>query len=266
MASVKAENHVEEPVLGLALDGFGLGENNEAWGGELLSVDGASFTRLGHLRVMKQPGGDLAAQQPWRMGAAALFSMGRGREIASRYADFKGAEHLAMLMSKQLNAPETTSAGRLFDAACGLLGVKLEASFDGEAPMELERIAAASRQEADISVNDWVIREGERLVLDMRPLLERLTDMDVEEGALLFHKSFAAAILTWVKAAVQKTGLTQLALGGGCFFNQILYKDLCEGMMAMGLKPLCPVSLPAGDEGLALGQAYAAALMIESEG
>ena len=266
IAAVMAEHQMEGAVLGLALDGFGLGENNEAWGGELLSVEGAAFARQGHLRVMKQPGGDLAAQQPWRMGAAALFSMGRGNEIATRYADFKGAEHLSMLMARQLNAPETTSAGRLFDAACGLLGVMLEATFDGEAPMELERIASQSNYQPDVVSEDWVIKNGERLVLDMRPLLRKLCNAQTEEGAVLFHETFAAALLDWVQQAAQKTGIQEIVMSGGCFFNKILYKRLHDGMVRIGLKPYFPVTMQSGDTAIALGQAYAAAQAIESEG
>lgn len=263
IAAIMAENHIENPVIGLALDGFGLGENKESWGGELLSVDGASFTRLGNLRVLKQPGGDLASVQPWRMGAAALFSMGRGAEIETRYADFKGAEHLSMLMSRQLNAPDTTSAGRLFDAACGLLGVKLEAAFDGQAPMELEKIAAASAYQVDVNPQDWEIKEGERLVLDMRPLLKRLCDMKAEEGAVLFHETLAAALCDLVVRGAKKSGIKQIAMGGGCFFNKILSQRLYDGLTREGLQPAFPVDMSPGDPAIALGQAYAAALVVE---
>ncbi len=265
IAAIMAEHHLEGPVLGLALDGFGLGENKEAWGGELLRVEGASFERQGHLRVLKQPGGDLAARQPWRMGAAALFSMGRAQEIAERYADIKGAEHLSMLMARKLNAPETTSAGRLFDAACGLLGVKLEAAFEGEAPMALEALAAQSDFQPRLDSKDWEIKEGERLILDFRHLLGRLCDMESSEGAVLFHETLVCGLLDLVKKVSKKTGITQIAMGGGCFFNKILRDYLHRGMIEASLTPLFPVKMLAGDTAVALGQAYAAALMIEDE-
>lgn len=138
VAAVMAEHGIEGPVLGLALDGFGLGQEQQAWGGELLRVDREGFVRIGHLKELPQPGGDSAARQPWRMGAAALWTLGRGAEIASRYADQFGAAMLADMMDRKINSPMTSSAGRLFDAACGLLGVLPVAQFEGEAPMKLE--------------------------------------------------------------------------------------------------------------------------------
>lgn len=266
IAAVMAEHGIDEPVLGLALDGFGLGERNEAWGGELLRVDADGFCRLGHLRLLSQPGGDSAARQPWRMGAAALWAMGRGDEIASRYAVFAGAATLPMMMERGLNAPQTSSAGRLFDAACGLLHVKPVAAFEGEAPMELERIATESIRESRIDSGLWRIDSAsDSLILDCLPLLERLLSVEIEEGAVLFHDNLAAGLLDWTQEASRQTGIKKIAMAGGCFFNKRLRTALERGMMANGLIPLLPQQMLAGDTAIALGQAYAAALMIEKE-
>lgn len=257
VAAVMAEHGIDAPVLGLALDGFGLGEGNEAWGGELLRVDAHGFSRLGHLRTMPQPGGDIAARQPWRMGAAALFAMGRANEIATVYADHAGAAMLGDLMARQVNAPMTSSCGRLFDAACGLLKVLPVASFEGEAPMKLESMV----REVVVDPDGWRIDEA--MVLDMLPTLEMLIGMEVEQGANLFHGTLAAALLEWVKRAAAQTGITQVALCGGCFFNKVLRTQVSQGMMAEGITPLLPKQMLVGDMAIALGQAYAAALQME---
>ncbi len=262
IAAIMAENGIEEPVLGLALDGFGLGEGGQAWGGELLLVDRTGFRRLGHLRPLPQPGGDAAARQPWRMGAAALWAMGRSKEIPKRYEAFPRAAFLPAMMDKGLNAPLTTSAGRLFDAACGLLGVRLEAAFEGEAPMELERIAGESSRESRIDSRFWRI---DSMILDPLPLLEKLADMEMQEGAALFHDALAAALLDWSQKASAETGIKNVALGGGCFLNKRLRAALVQGMMRAGLTPLLPQKLPPGDKAIALGQAVAAAWKIEKE-
>ena len=178
-------------MLGLALVGFGLGPGSQSWGGELLRVDPGGYDRLGHLAPLSQPGGDVAAREPWRMGAAALHALGRGDEIATRFADRRGAPVIAQMLARGLNAPPTSSAGRLFDAACGLLGVKPVASFEGEAPMALE--AMVDRPAVD--PEGWALADG---VLDMRPLLDRLLGMEPEAGADLFHGTLAAALAAWV--------------------------------------------------------------------
>lgn len=265
-ASIMAEYGIEEPVLALTLDGFGLGERKESWGGELLRVDATGFTRLGHLRPLPQPGGDVAARQPWRMGAAALWALGRGDEIAQRYAAFSGAGTLAMMMERGLNAPLTSSAGRLFDAACGLLNVKPMAAFEGEAPVELERIATESSRESRIDPILWRIEsENGSFVLDMLPLLQKISEKNAESGAVLFHDVLTAALRDWVKKASEHTGIKKIVMGGGCFFNKRLRDVLVGALLADGLEPLLPKSLLPGDTAIALGQAYAAALVIDAE-
>lgn len=286
VATIMAEHGLNEPVLGLALDGFGLGPNNESWGGELLRVDACGHERLGHLRPLPQPGGDIAARQTWRMGAAALWAIGRGNEIAGRYREFPNAGVLASMMERGLNSPMTSSAGRLFDAACGLLGVKPVAAFEGEAPMALEGMVRETKVDPEgwkiISENDCGAPphpriksgagsspppQGERefacAQLDLRPLLAKLADCKAQEGAELFHGTLIEALADWAGKAAEITGIRKVALGGGCFYNKVLREELSQRMMAMNLTPLLPKLLPAGDPAISLGQAWAAAMMIE---
>lgn len=255
VAAVMAEHGIEEPTLGLALDGFGLGSNNEAWGGELLCVNRAGYRRLGHLAPLAQPGGDRAAREPWRMGAAALFSLNRGDEIATRYADIRGADVIARMLRQNINCPPTSSCGRLFDAACGLLGIKPFAAFEGEAPMELERVAT----DPEIDPAGWRLNNG---VLDLSPLLDRLTPSAREQGANLFHGTLAAAIVEWVAGAARATGIRTVALSGGCFLNRVLTNLLVAAMRRDGLMVLRPVRLKPGDSSVSLGQAWAVAMAV----
>lgn len=247
------------PVLGLALDGFGLGSDGGAWGGELLRVEGAGFARLGHLTPLAQPGGDAAARAPWRMAAAALQALGRGDDIPARFADQPQAAGVAQMLARGVNCPATSSAGRLFDAACGLLGVCPIADFEGQAPMALEALADAP----EVMPGGWRIAGG---VLDLMPLLDRLTGLEACAGANLFHGTFAAACADWVLRAAGETGLQTVALGGGVFFNRVLTGALCRRLRAAGLSVLCPALLSPGDAGLSFGQAIAAALQAEAAG
>jgi hydrogenase maturation protein HypF len=253
VAAVMAEHAVEEPVLGLALDGFGLGAGNEAWGGELLLVDRAGYRRLGHLRELRQPGGDKAAREPWRMAAAALYALGRGNEITARFNAIKGADMIGRMLEREVNCPPTSSCGRLFDAACGLLGVKPIAQFEGEAPMALEELV---RQPAS-DPSGWRLEDG---VLDMTPLLDGLTALSPEEGAELFHGTLAAAMTAWVRWAAEETGVRKVALCGGCFFNKVLSEGLIANLTGAGLTPLSAVRLSPGDPAISVGQAWAVAM------
>ena len=252
-AAVAAEYGHDGPVIGLSLDGFGLGPGNQSWGGELLYCAGAGYGRLGHLALLAQPGGDVAAREPWRMAGAVLHRLGRGAEIAGRWPDFPAAARLGMMLDKGLNAPPTSSAGRLFDAACGLLDIHPVAEFEGQAPMALEHLADAPQVMAD----GWTLAGG---VLDFAPLLERLASCpDARHGANLFHGTLAAALTQWCGWAAAETGCRVVTLGGGCFFNKVLTKLLVPALEGQGLRALTALKASPGDPGLSLGQAWIAA-------
>lgn len=253
VAAVMAEHGTEEPTLGLALDGFGLGPGKQAWGGELLRVDADGYERLGWLAPMAQPGGDRAAREPWRMAAAALHALGRGAEINRRWPEMRGADIIARMLEQNVNCPPTSSCGRLFDAACGLLGVVPIASFEGEAPMQLERMVRSPR----VDFAGWQLEAG---VLDLLPLLDRLTGLAADDGADLFHGTLAAALAAWTAAAAEASGIRRVALSGGCFLNRVLTDALSEELARRGIETLQPIRLKPGDSAVSLGQAWAVAM------
>jgi hydrogenase maturation protein HypF len=255
IGAVLAEHRRSGPVLGLALDGVGLGEDGGAWGGELLRVDGGAMERLGHLATLALPGGDRAAREPWRLAAAALHALGRGEEIARRFAD-PAAATVSRMLARRLQAPPTSSAGRWFDAAAGLLGVRDVVAYEGQAAMLLEGLAARHGPAAPLAGGWRLDPDG---TLDLLPLLAVLAEArDAAHGAALFHATLAAGLAEWAVSAARREGIGTVACGGGCFMNAILARELRVALETAGLEMLEARAAPPNDGGIALGQAWVA--------
>jgi hydrogenase maturation protein HypF len=260
IAAVVAEHGVTGPVLGLALDGVGLGGDGHAWGGELLRVDGGRFERLGHLAPLALPGGDAAAREPWRMAAAVLHLLGRGGETVARFGTrHPAAPAVATMLARDLHCPPTTSLGRCFDAAAALLGVRESNAFEGQAPMLLEALASASPQAPHDDRIEPLAVVREDGTLDLLPLLAALADArDPARAAFGFHAALADGLARWVRRAAAASGLRTVALGGGCFLNVLLTSLLRPRLIDAGLVVLEARQAPPNDGGIALGQAWAA--------
>jgi hydrogenase maturation protein HypF len=197
-AAVLAEHGLRGSHLALSLDGVGMGTDGDAWGGELLRVDGASFERIGHVSPLALPGGDRAANEPWRMAAAALHRLGRGGEISERFAAQQAASAVTQMLAGDIHCPPTSSMGRMFDAAAGLLGIKPVMAYEGQAAMLMEGMA---QRYGDILPLDqgWKIEDGK---LDLLPLFAALADeRNPERGAALFHATLVAALDEWLRDA-----------------------------------------------------------------
>ncbi len=256
IAAICAEQHINDAVLGLALDGVGLGTDNTPWGGELLCAEGVGFERLGHLAPLCMPGGDRAAREPWRMAAAVLFQLGRGDEIAQRFTNQPGALTVATMLQRNLNCPVTSSTGRLFDAVAGLLGVNDMQSFEAQAAIQLQELAQRHGQIAPLEGGWWI---DERSVLDFSPLLAVLADCrDTGYGAALFHATLAAGLAEWVGRAAHQRNIADVALGGGCFHNDLLLRTLSGRLAAQGLRVLTAGQMQPNDSAISLGQAWVA--------
>lgn len=251
LASVVAEHHVLEPVLGLVLDGYGYGEEGGAWGGELMLLEGTHYQRLGHLFPLSQPGGDAAAKEPWRMAVSALYQLDKRFEISKRFATDFEVEILVQMLQKNVNSPRTSSCGRLFDAASALLGVQYLSQYEGQAAMILESLVTMPQ----VLENGWEIQNKK---LNLLPTLQYLLHCDPIEGANIFHGTLIAALVKWVAYHAEKLQITKVLLAGGCFLNKILSEGIIRGLLDHGLVPLMPSQLPPNDGGLCLGQAWLA--------
>ncbi len=258
--AVLAEHGRVGPAVALTLDGHGLGLDGTAWGGEILRIDGADVERLGHLTPLALPGGDLAVREPWRLAAAALQALGRGREITSRFGPAVGNDRAAGLADwlARGHPAQTTSAGRWFDAAAAALGLARCQTDGAEAACALEATAIAhtgAPRTMALPRTDGVI--------DLRPLIDEVFALGdagrVSEAAALFHASLGDALADAVGEVAARHGLRTVVLGGGCMVNRLLRARLVGRLSGAGFDVLQAQAWPPGDAGLALGQAWVAA-------
>lgn len=260
IAAICAEHAVTHSVLGLALDGVGLGMDKTSWGGEFLLVDGANFQRIGHLETLALPGGDRAAREPWRMAAAVLAKLNRGQEIMQRFANQSAAEMVSSMLMTGVNCPPTSSMGRLFDAVAGILGIDLIQTHEAQAAIRLQQLAEQYGQVAPLTDGYKITQEN---ILDFSPLLAALISMhdencDIAHAAALFHATLAVGLVAWIKNLSCKLNMNQIVLGGGCFHNELLLKLMSDGLISEPLQILTAQQMEPDDSAIALGQAWIA--------
>ena len=263
IAAVCAEHGIVEPVLGLALDGVGLGSDGSAWGGELLLIDGTHCERLGHFMPLCLPGGDVAAREPWRMAAAALHLLGQVETIPARFANEPAAATVTQMLQRTINCPTTSSAGRYFDAAAGLLDLRRRSTFEGQAAMLLEGLATRHGAVTPLAEGWRIAADG---TLDLRPLMQTLATAPPQASGLMaarFHATLAAALLDWVVQAGRRTRLQTVVAAGGCFLNRLLSSALRSTLPSRGIRFVEARNLPPNDGGLSLGQAWVALHQLE---
>lgn len=265
VVSCMADNGVSGEVIGVAWDGTGYGTDGTVWGGEFLVCDESSFSRVAHLYRYPMPGSDRCIYRLYRMVYGVMSELFETPEAALErlLARFDVAEAEAESLLFQLkggvNCPITSSAGRLFDAVAAIVGLRSEASYDGQAACELEAVATAARESYDFDLDTG----AEPWVIDTRPTVRQIL-VDVESGreaaavAGKFHATMAAAIVDTCEALAERSGLSRVALSGGVFQNELLTGWVLEGLRARGLTPLLHRRVPCNDGGISLGQAVCA--------
>jgi len=255
VASCLAENGRRGPVIGVAWDGTGYGPDGSVWGGEILVADLAGFERRGFIRPVPLPGGDAAVREPWRMALSHLVSAGLPLDPIVQ----PGRRVVEQMVRRGLNSVPTSSAGRLFDAVASLAGVCHEASYEGQAAIELEALSRAAGEEA----YPLPVAESGPCEVDPRPLVAAVV-RDVERGASVaaiggrFHLALAAAITRACRRVRDDAGLATVALSGGCFQSRLLTTLAHEALTAAGFEVLLHARVPPNDGGIALGQAAVA--------
>ena len=267
IAAVLAEHGCTERVLGAAFDGTGYGDDGRAWGGEFLAADLSGYERLRHFAYMPLPGGDKAAAEPWRLALWTLYGV-HGKKLKKKCPGFAaqlppGWQLLMQATAAGVNAPLTSSVGRLFDAAAALLGITYVNTYEGQAAIELEQCARRAQRRG--RVLRYALRgadeRGAPLTIDFMPVLrtiadeaEQLSDEERAGRALDFHVTLAAATCDLLDRLSRETGLRTVALSGGVFQNALLV-ELLLLFIRDKYRVLLPHTVPPNDGGVAYGQA-----------
>jgi len=278
IAGCVAEHGLEGSVIGLSLDGTGYGSDGHIWGGEVLIARLDSFERFAHLEYVPMPGGDAAVREPWRMALAHLHAAGfdvTSPEMLSRCgASEKEARLLMRMMERGLNAPLTSSLGRLFDAAAAVVLNRRAVDYEAQAAIEFEGWAVDEPDDGDgyelaLRGSDW--QRSEPAVIGVAPLWEELL-RDLNAGTskarmgARFHAGIANAFVRVAEAARSATGIGVVAMSGGVMHNRRLTRLLRAGLEAEGFRVFQHAQVSPGDGGLSYGQAAAAAMLINRTG
>jgi hydrogenase maturation protein HypF len=285
VASCMAENQLDGRVLGVSWDGTGYGQDGTIWGGEFLLTDDGSFERVATMRRFKLPGGEKAIHEPRRTAIGILFEI-YGESLFDRselplLKTFDSGELLLLrqMLTKNINAPITSSAGRLFDAVASLIGIRDLVKFEGQAAMELEWAIAGTMSDETypFSIGNcrWPIAGDSAigqnrairrfpLIIDWEPMVVQIikeVEMPTAMIAAKFHNTLTAIIVE----VARRVGEKRVVLSGGCFQNKYLTERTVRQLEENGFHPYWHQRVPPNDGGIALGQAYAAQQMMRTK-
>ncbi len=257
--SLLVEHGLKAPALFAVFDGTGYGPDGTIWGGEFLLADRASFDRIGHFSLFPLPGAESAIKEPARILAGLLW-MAYGNNIPSQIpalleSDWNKARFWIESVKRGLNAPMTSSAGRLFDAAAVLAGFCRHVTFESQASMWFEGIADPT----EYGKYEAVISEDEVIRIDSAALIRSMAEDSLAGTrsstlSARFHNSMAVIVADVLELAAKRRGIDIVGLSGGCFQNRMLTEKSLEFLGSRGLRILTHETLPPNDGGIAVGQ------------
>jgi len=267
IASVLAENKTEEKVIGISMDGTGLGADRNIWGAEFLIADLEAYQRIYHFENIPLPGAEEAVLNPWRTAISYLYKVYKGDLFKIDIPLLKQFDknqyiNIIQLIEKKINTPMASSAGRLFDAVAALSGICYKSNYHAQAPMLLEATADKNTtetypydiQQSSISFDKTIMA----IVNDMEQ------NVSIGKISAKFHNTLIDTFVNTCKSIHEKTGLRKVVLSGGTFQNRYLLERTEKKLLENGFEILYPNSIPVNDQGIAIGQLAIAAKLRET--
>ena len=265
IASCMADNGLDDRrLIGLCFDGTGYGTDGAIWGGEVLLASYSGFERFAHLEYLPLPGGEFASRTPWRIAVAYAHAL--GLEINGlpflQQVDKHALNTLRQQADKGNHYPLTSCVGSFFDAVSSLIGIRNEVTYELQAAMEM--LAMARPFIPSMKCYPFVLETTENgTVMRLKDLLAAILQdvrsrRSTEMIAARFHKTIAEMAVDVCRRARRSTGLSEVALSGNMWQNQVMLDLVRKGLTWDGFTVHTHRELPANDGGLALGQAVVA--------
>jgi len=263
--SVMAEQGLQDNVVGFALDGTGFGLDGTIWGGEVLICNIESFERYAHFKTVPMPGGEKAIQEPWRMAVAYIqHYLGPHKELLQKLFPQHSGEIdiIIQMLQKRINAPLTSSCGRLFDAVAAILGIRERVSYEGQAAIILEAQAQKCSEETTAAIGKFrLVRQNDKITIDAGDIINATVNLMLhgqlpQSISRAFHEALIEVFTEIAMQIYDEKNINTVVLSGGCFQNILLLEGLQQALKKKGFQVYTNVQVPVNDGGISLGQAY----------
>lgn len=258
IVSCMVENKIDEKVIGIAYDGTGYGDDKKIWGGEFFVCNKKIYKRIGHLEYFKLPGGESAIKNPWKIAISLLYKVYKDKyiEYVPKHINSNKINIIKKMIDKNINSPETSSIGRLFDGVSALLGLIQEVSFEGEAAINLENIS-------NEKINDFykynISNEENILIIKLNDFIREIIDdirLKISNDIISakFHNTIVEITNDMAKKIRKISNINVVALSGGVFQNKILLEKTVKKLEESGFNVYTNKIIPCNDSGISLGQ------------
>jgi len=257
LAACMAENQLDEPTIGIIMDGTGYGNDKTIWGGEILIGDYNGFERFAHLEQMKLPGGDAAIKSPWRTGISYLSKTYPDGLPDISILNDHNIDPIIEMVSKDINSPLTSSCGRLFDAVAAIAGGRQNIHYEAQAAIELMQAFETINARPFSFMIDQKVDHREVVI---QPIIRSLV-RSIQNGESFakissrFHATLVRIFIELAQDARNETGINTIVLSGGVFQNMILFEHTIFALEKANFKVYTHSQVPTNDGGISLGQA-----------